>query len=638
MIIRIEDISPDSDIKLAREFFEVKETIDTPSEWKSNIPDVETLLTARLADPAIAQNHGEFASEIEGAGSKFDSIMQVIGKIAMGDFVRGQKVSLGCIATSAGWLAKDVTAISRIMRSSQTSVESGFNVVDQVLDSRLFEMALDALGAVPFVGWVIRTIFNVAKTFASIIEQSRKLEDQAAKRSVAERLTIPYGATHFNEQVNEWVTQQFFDHVKNSPQALILPAFNPNNSGRFGMFDGTGVCRNAGDDLATGWMVYGAGRESWGYGYVPGTSNITRSIFFAAGAAHKANQWYCSVGAHSSSFRDMGSLYTTPSNLCSSLWSQVSRPSPAMFMFDPLAAKSPWETYMESMYGLCMDLVKGWSCAPSGYMFTDEFECHSSLYVERDRDGMGGCRGTRPNRRGDRLKIPGDFGITPNRQFYEYLAKLFFGINDLYNNAHGGIHRLPLFSGASFNNPGSYYEDFLNKKFFRPDAIDYSKSTPVKALEALYNGQKATLDSRMCMYVNGEDPDRFPAFRDSNLKSLWQQSVTTVLNTEDWRRVNAVDIPEGPAKQAFRQRALGAGIQDPDKYRYNPNEMLAMPSVLGDPQPPEMPPMTGTDIDISEFGVTASNLPKRRSKKKSSNLPLILAAGAIGFLFLNNKK
>lgn len=653
MIVNFDEIYPQSNNKLARELYSVKKYLDNPNEWNSNLPDIQTLINHSLSDPALAGgNFSTFRNEVLNAGSTLDPLMQAVGRIAMGDFVKGMRVSLGTVATSTGMLMSDVMAVSTIMQSSQSDVMKGFDVVGTALDSPMFTTALDAIGAVPFVGWVIKAIYNISRTVAEILEQSNDLSDKVAKRSVAERLTIPIKATEFSNDANEFLTRDFFRTLSSDPQKLILPAYNPNpqssscpdgyTAGPWKMFCAAGVTdSDSWDAMAEGWMVAGTDFD-YGFGYVPGTSAITRSLFFRSGVKSAPNS--NRLGCEAYGIRDMGSLYPTPTNLCSALWSQVAKPGPAMFMFDPLAAKTPWESYMENMFALSKNLLKGWSCAPTGYPFTDKFECTSNLDGARNprEEGMGGCRGgtgKKHNRWGDKLTIPSDFGYEANTVLYAYLAELYFGIRELYNSDRGGIHRLPHLSGKELDKPGSYYENIRGSKFFRPDAIDYGMSTPVKALEALYNSQKATLDSRMCMYVNGEDPVRFPAFRDSNLKSLWQQSVTTVLNTNDWRTINYKDIPEGSAKQAFYQRAKAAGIDDVENFTgIKKHHQLQMQTVLGDPEPPEMPPMTGTDIDISEFGVTASNLPKRRSKKKSSNLPLILAAGAIGFLFLNNKK
>jgi len=654
MIVKWSEIlDPHTDNPLAKQFPSIQDVLENPDEWKSNLPDIQTLINHSLSDPALAGgNFSTFKNEVLSAGSTLDPLMQAVGRIAMGDFVKGMRVSLGNVAMSTGILMNDVMAVSSIMQSNQSDIMKGFNVVGAALDSPMFEMALDAIGAVPFVGWVIKTIYNISKTIAEVIEQSNDLSDQVAKRSVAERLTIPMRATGFSHEANEFLTRNFFKALSNDPQKLILPAYNPNpqggscpqgyTDGPWRMFCAAGVRENDDwDAMAEGWVVAGADGD-YGFGYVPGTSAVTRSLFFRSGVRSAPGSHR--LGCEAYGVRDLGTLYPTPTNLCAALWSQVSKPSPAMFMFDPLAAKSPWETYMDHMFALSKNLLKGWSCAPTGYPFTDKFKCTSDLDGAGNprEEGMGGCRGgtgKKHNRWGDTLTIPSDFGYESNTVLYAYLAELYFGIRELYSRDRGGIQRLPHLSGKAIDKPGSYYENHMGSKFFRPDAIDYSESTPVKALEALYNGQKATLDSRMCMYVNGEDPVRFPAFRDSNLKSLWQQSVTTVLNSNDWRTINYKDIPDGPAKQAFYQRAKSAGIDDVENFTgIKKHHQMQMQTVLGDPEPPEMPPMTGTDIDISEFGVTAKNLPKRKSKKKSSNLPLILAGGALAFLFLNNKR
>jgi hypothetical protein len=606
-----------------------------------------------LVDPSMAiQLRPEFADAFEmgtGDNQAMLAIQQFIGELAIADWVEGTRQTIGEIAQVAGVLSSGFNQIDTIFDQKTSDVMKGFDIAGMVLDSEVFNMAMNAIGAIPIVGWIVKIVYEIARSIAGFVEAAKNEDAAAARRAFAKGLSIPIGATNFDPKANDLMAMVFFrciaGYQSNTPDQLLRPSYRMDMNAPNMGFNAYGVKRKDGDDMATGWIV--AADEAVGMGFVPGSSSITRSLFFPAGISTAPNT--CGIGCGGGAMRDMGTLYPTAQNLCTTWWSQINKPGPAMYTVQPRKWKNEWSNYVEHMYALIETVLMGWTCAPTGKPFTDRFKCYSPELTcgggrKKRQEGMGSCD---HDNRGKELRIPSDFGRSSHTAAYGYLCQLFFGIQDPFKQSKGGLDQLPRVGSQSYSND-------LGSKFYRADALNMDKSVPVAALENLYIRQKASLKSLNCMYVNGEDNgrDQFAAFHDSSLRNQWRQSVTDVFSSGSWRRVVFQDMPDGPAKNDFYQYAKSKGISDVENYNRpclpgedprssncgppKVSQMLSAGSQIPtDPSLPA-PPMNTAVVKaelIRDIGGTGS-----RRGKKSSNLPLLLGAGAVAFLLLKGRK
>jgi len=632
------------------------EVMNNPAQdWRSRLPDIAKLEESAAADPALAaQFGGDFGPAFDLANvNNMAPLEQFIGELAMADWVDGTRQTLGGLARTTGILSSKLGDIDVIFKSDRAEILKAFDVADMVLDSKVFKLAIDAIGAIPVVGWVIRVVYEISKAVASIVIASKDAKDAAARREIARSLSIPMGSMDFDPDVNDATAKAFFKMILDDrAQDIIRPSYKmPSNAANMG-FLAEGVYQEAGDDMASGWIVHGS-HGTGGLGYVPGTSSMTRAMFFPAGVAYTPNS--CGVGAAGGRIRDLATLYPTAQNLATSWWSQANAPGPTMYTVRPLTAKSEWENYIEQMFALVENVLKGWTAAPSGKKFTNKFKC---LYPElvcrgsrkleyKNKEGMGACN---YGRRGDTLTIPKDFGRSAHTGFYAYLCQLFFGIQRPFDTKKGGLEQLPLIGNQ-------HYVNDLGSKFYRASALDISQSSPVSSLDTLYANQRGALKSLQCMYVAGDaqNRSRFPAFYDANLRQLWEKSVTDVFSSGAWKRVVFQDMPEGEAKDAFYQNAKNNGIDDVENYNrpcapgeprssgcgvQGAHQMISAGSQIPeDPSLPKKPGINGAVVDdlILIEGISVGGGKKKSKKRSSSNLPLLLAAGAIGYIFLKGR-
>jgi len=111
-------------------------------------------------------------------------------------------------------------------------------------------------------------------------------------------------------------------------------------------------------------------------------------------------------------------------------------------------------------------------------------------------------------------------------------------------------------------------------------------------------------------------------------------------------------MPEGEAKSQFKQLALSKGIQDVENYNRpcapgeNPRtsdcgfqmstQLSSGYQMPDNPTLPTAPTMNGAVLQATI--ARPLRKPGGSSKKKSSNLPLILGAGAIALLMMRGRK
>ena len=558
---------------------------------------------------------------------------------------------VGTMVKSVGFLSGSFNTLGGIFREESSTALRLINVAQMIVESEYFGKAIDAIGWIPVVGWIIKAVVEVANIVADIVRAVREQRWEDAYKSIARRLSVPIEGAAFSSEGDQQVTQRVFGMLEignqfYNPQALIRPAFN----GNLDDFSAQGVADPDTSKLAVGWTV-SPGALTGGMGFVPGTGNISQTMFFPASNSGGG----CGAGA----VRDLGSLYPTPQGLVNAWWSMLLEQGPAMYSVAPLQETSAWETYIESMLAFGKSTMDGWTCGETsqppnfsdGQHSSKKFDCVPEVH------GTGEC-GSAGKKSGTRT-YPSDFGRDHHTVFMAYLYRLFFGpTGGVSGSSYSGFtsykknwqDTLPLLGPLAM---GGSYDNDLGFPWPEPGNLDVSQAVPVAALENLYERQVATLQSVHCMYVNGEDPERFPAFNKSApggqaLKAKWEQAATALLQSNDWKRVTYQDMPEGTLKAAFAQKAAGAGL-DPNEInppcpplapgedewagRCPPRFGLASgPTVLGDPVPPAPP--EPNDVDQQKFAVGKILDGGGNGGGKGGGAGIAIAAAAAAFMFL----
>lgn len=595
---------------------------ESPLDWRSAMPDMSTFVAKVMADPANAMSalSGDDAKEMmaNSIEAGLTAAWRFATERSVHNVVTGNRQLFAGIVQTTGILSRDFKNIKKVYATNVDSVYSVTSSVKVVWESELFQKGLDAIGMIPVVGWIIDIVLSATQSIAKMFESAYQEKSDYAMRQIAERLSIPLSATVFDSDTDQTSTQNLLrsvsfapGHSSYNPQAVIMPAYKP-YSGSAVSWKATGVFDDGdpdgGSKGAMGWIVSGGAGVTGGFGLVPGTSNITRSIFLPSRMKSRAP---AAVGFGP---RDMGSLYPSAAGLANSWWSMALRPGPTMFTIRTDEVRDAWDNYVYALLVLAKDTVKGWTAMPAANPQTDRFLC--AEFVK----GIGSCK--RDRHFGDTFKIPSEWGRTAHTLLALYVYKLFFGKTE--------ARKIPT-RGALM------YQNDLGWDYPDPHSVDMEESIPSRNLWVMRERQLAVLRSPDLFYVDGRDPETFHAFAGGNanpLKAEWEANAQALMEAGEWRRATFIDMPEGDLKAAVRQQALAhnmvpeklgspcpPGVSCPMTFK-----LSAGPSVLGDPTPPGViPPLKlvqGTRVPSGGGGGSG----------------LILGAAALAMFAMINKK
>lgn len=620
--------------------------MDSPgSTWESRMPqDIPQLVGDAQADPASvvagAVNPDKLYQFQEGILSVDDLLWDGLANTNAFDIVSSTRQLVGTLVQQTGMLARTFRTIRSIFSEPTERALKIINLVSGLVESSLFQRALDMIGLIPVVGWIIKIVVDVAKLLTRVVTRFFDENEKTARAMVANQLSIPLTGTEFSKEADQLAVRNVYNLIRTGQsQRLIQPAYE----GEFaagGVFDDGSTGRPTGSEensaRAVGWVVF-PGEATGGYGFVPGTGNLSRSLFFGAGVTGSKGD---NRGPNGNGPRDLGGLYPTAQGLLNSWWQIVLTEGPALFSVDPLVEVDAWENYIWNLLVFSQNQRQGWTEMPTGVKFTDKFWCVSDLF------DLGNC--DEPAAKGQKLTIPGEFGRDQHVVLMTYLYNVFFGLKklskwDAYFNPEKGTG-LPLIS----DDPKTY-PTHLGGRLPEPDQLDLSQSVPSVALENLFDRQVAALQSINCLYVDGEQEnrDRFPAFNNKALRDRWYESVTALFQSQDWRRVVFADVPESRMKEQLRQLAKNNGI-DPESLnppcppdapmsdpRCTPSQFAPGPTILGDPTLPDPPEPNDSELPSDpgspkRQALTPERAKLHKSKKKGGGGGIAIVAIALG--------
>jgi len=621
---------------------------ESPEMWKSTLPfDMQRLVDDIAVDPRTALQ-GATSDELKKIEEDvrrgkiptkhMKYFVKAIANTALYNVVNASRQMIGMAFRTVGILSNSFGIVRNLFKEEASVALRLTDLVGEFVKSDFFEMALNAIGLIPVVGWIIKIVVEVAQSVAKIVTVIFDDNLKTAKSVAAQQLSIPMRGTEFSKMADDAVVQEIYGRMRDyDQQRFIQPAYAPMGGGgeylgftAQGVYDDDWDSSRGDKEMGLGWVVQPGKYALPGLGFVPGTGNITRSMFFPAGVTSGRG---CKGGA----VRDIGSLYPTGGSLLSSWWSMVLKPGPSMFSVDAKQPIKDWENYIYGMLMLGPNVMKGWACAPTGIPFSNKFYCVDGMMGKgnKKKRGVGDCRWG-GGRRGKVMTLPKDFGRSSHVTLMGHLYSLFFGLKKL--SERGKSFNPDLGIGIPKAGKVEYYKDHYGKDWLNPDSVDISESVPVRALENLYERQMFTLKSINCMYVDGEKSNRhrFPSFNNRKLRDQWYESVTAIMSSNDWRQVVFADVPESRMKNELLKVVKRNGL-DPDKlndprYRNRQMHIRAAPTVLGSPTLP--PPPGAVRVTPSRVARMAEPSTKRKAKKKSQSGTIIAAAAVAGLLLL----
>lgn len=571
------------------------------------------------ADLSLVQNlvEGGTKAIVDGKQvSAFNAALMQFGQLQLNNVSSATQQVMGLAVQSAGMLSSNFRQMAKLFdrdASQYLRISAALDIAGQVLSS-----VLEFLGSIPVVGWILDIVLGFATLILDMAEASREESIEAAYATIARNLSVPISATEFDTELDEQFARtvmkalSWYDDY--NPQALFLPQYlGAGDSWKAHQVWNDHLGTQDGHRLGAGWVVRGPNMVG-GLGMVPGTGNLTSAWFFGS----QLNKLGRGVKTPAGGFRDLGSLYPTATGIGNTQWSLIMSPGPLMYSLEPRALMGAWQEYALDALVFAQNILSGWTAMP-----TAVGEYSNQFYCVDETVGIGNC----DKANGKKRTIPSDWADGPHVSVCGYIYRMFF------ERTLSQRMQLPTLPNAQT------YATSIGT-FLDPESVDVGAENMVtnRALENLYQRQHDTLKSIYCMYVDGYDQERFPAFRDGALRDQWEESATALLASEDWRRVTFIDMPEGDLKNAVYQKAVDAGIANPEMMNLPCPPNLTMcppdtvttgdPTVLGDPDPPPPPEPN----NVPQFELEASVGGKKKGAGGGAAIALGAAAAALMLL------
>lgn len=538
-----------------------------PLDWSSRLPDLSVFNFG--ADPALLED-------------LWDG--EQVAQLAMRNVSSALRLAVGRVAITQGFASDQLPALHGLFADPLESLSKGLDVAKAILGSKIFTTALDQLGWIPVAGWIVEIVAGVVDLVTTIVDHIRNKRLEEARREIAQIRTLPIAqwSRGADESLTRTMMMRLDDH---DAQWIVSPRY-PATS--LVDFRATPQEFDPRDDYHAGWLVYTGAQGpntagSEGLGFIPGSRNLHGAMELRTRGARD--------------LRDLGGYFPTARLAAVQWWEMMLAGGPAIFSVDAMAARATWADYLRSAVEFGDKLLSGWSTSVTASSFgATEHPCRPVLY------GVGGCKKSKSGRM---VPIVG----TGHRSAYlDYLFELF------------DPRRLDSDQG------------------WNRDNIDWNDTVPGRALKNLEERQLAFLQSLACMTVDDSEVYGRPRFRAigtaSNKGPMWErwhESVKTVFQSGDWRRVRFDDVPEGSLKNELRERCASAGL-DCGQLGRQFETHLAAPSSLGDPVPPTPP--NPVEVQIGSF-VAAPAVPRRRRR---NGMSVGLAAGLLGGLWVLGRK
>lgn len=592
MIFSLDDLANPSSDRLIKPGLTVGDVfqgrVGDAFTWTSTMPELSVF--GRFAsDPALRQQiqgntYGSYA------GPPSLPMQSFLGQLAMYNVGGAMRINLGRIASTVGLVLPDIENIANFYQEPLEAVASALNVVEQVWNAEWFQAALNALGFVPIVGWVVMAVIKVSQIVLDIIDYVQDASLAETRKKLAQRAIVPM--SEWSADADEVLARRMMAAIMaDDLQWCFMPRYEARDPSDF---RATPIVIPERNPVYTeGYLLYTQDPTpdtATGLGVIPGTRNL-----------HASMELYTRGGA---SFKDVGDYYPTARMAAVQLWEMVVAGGPGLFAIDAGQIRDAWTDYAYAALRFAREKFDcGWSLNPAGYGIDDcTFKCDPE-YLEGEygyHNGKG--------------KHCGQTG-TKNKTF------------TVRGDGHATVLSDYLF--ALFD-----YKRVNTGKGWETDNVDFDRITPAVTCEEVLRRQLDVLKTHEAMYVNATEgasgQPRFRAIGTHNargpLYDEWQETVSFILQSRgDWESIRFNDMPDGDLKETLRLVAEDAGMNPETDLPVSPAQRLAMPGIQGTATPPALPDPIEVDIEDEV------DLPKRKGKK-ASNSGMGLALGVLGLL------
>lgn len=521
----------------------------SPVDWTVKLPALDAYQFFSLP------GYESFLAGDIGADTNL-SLLEIAGRTSV---FEGLRNCMTHVSTTLGYFQTMRPMLKGVFR---TEIAQIARALGDALDS--FEVAVNAAGVIPVVGWIIKLLYSLAKIVVRLIERVRKRQEERDQRQLhklAQQTALPVALA--SPDVDQVLGQLLQEKILGyDAEFLIRPRFLATSLDHFRADRQRYPWQPNDEDPCTDAYFLHTGLEG-GLGFIPGSMNLHGGIELDTRGLKVV--------------RDIGDYTPVTQSLAANLWSQILQGGGGLsFAVDTDKVTAEWVTYVfNAMLFAQNKMGTGWSMV-SGRMNNDNplratgFYCSSCMLPL----GWKGCNKKR------HVKKPG----SPLEKVLPFQGP---GHGPAYMNYLYQVFDWEVFEKSSEHSVGN---------------IDFESILPVRALRNLKERQQAWLNSINCMYLDDRDiggVQRYKAIRRGNeMHDLWDRNVRAIFESGEWINVDYRDvIPGSDIDRQIRDYTFDMGVdkdvffnmgKDPDKGQGRRTGAVD-DTVLGDPTPPSPP-------------------------------------------------
>ena len=234
-----------------------------PDNWVSMYPRFDDIIEDIKSNPNTAKDLGFKLSNLGFPEiTNQEKSINYIGRLGLKTGVTACRQSIGDIATEIGFLSSEIPNLENIYLDDTYDITTAFNAVDLVLNSAPLNEGLNAIGAIPIVGWIIKAVAEIAKAITFGVLSYIEGQDNAAKKELSSQNSVLI--QDFNKELDQAVARECLFKLRDRDyQWLISPRGKIDNIKDFYIFRGK-LKKN--DELTKMYYIYGDKNETETYG------------------------------------------------------------------------------------------------------------------------------------------------------------------------------------------------------------------------------------------------------------------------------------------------------------------------------------------------------------------------------------
>lgn len=263
---------------------------------------------------------------------------------------------LGDIWSKVSWIDSKKDAIAGVLAEVPFPLTSDPQELVGAIAGVALDLALDAVTAVPVVGWIVGIVVGIGQALAPLFAGLLKDDDEipAERRHI-----LPW--RRYNENVDEWWVRTFLQvEAAGSDWTQI---FSPPTEARpWILADGLD---EQGNNIGQVLAPFSGKSVAWngGYGCLPGTFRVAGILQYRGRPQppHSALRFYNdSTLIHLyGDFTQTGDFYPSLQQLAGTCWQQVAAGGPDSYKVDCVALEKLWRDWFTALYTSARDQGHG---------------------------------------------------------------------------------------------------------------------------------------------------------------------------------------------------------------------------------------------------------------------------------------